>query len=138
MKILRFFCTLLKKGDKKTFFQKWKKSFLFPLFQKCIKKSKYQQKQIWNLVFSFMYLVSVYPMDRTQLYWTLIEKGQVEIMVEIGREVCTLSSLIWTKYQIAFQVHSLLRHMQLHVIVLRTDNFDSRTALSLTYVSSSW
>ena len=24
-----------------------------------------KQQKIWNLVFSFMYLVSVYPMDRT-------------------------------------------------------------------------
>ena len=53
------------RGTRKRFLE-GEKSFLFPLFQKCIKKSKCQQQKIWYLVFSFMYLVSVYPMDRTQ------------------------------------------------------------------------
>ena len=43
------------------FFRRGKK-FSFPPFAK---KSKCQQQKIWNLVFRFMYLVSVYPMDRT-------------------------------------------------------------------------
>ena len=48
-------------------FLKGEKCFHFPLFQKCIKKSKCQQQKNWDwdLVFSFMYLVLVYPMDKT-------------------------------------------------------------------------
>ena len=56
MKIRQFFYTLLKKGDKKMGFFEGEKSFLFPLFQKCIIKSKRQQQKIWNLVFSFLFL----------------------------------------------------------------------------------
>ena len=33
-----------------------------------------KQQKIWNLVFSFMYLVSVYPTDRTLV--TYINSGQ--------------------------------------------------------------
>ena len=63
MKIQRLFYTLLNKGDKETgFFRRGKKFFLSP-FLKCITKLKCQQQQ--NLVFSLMYLVSVYPKERT-------------------------------------------------------------------------
>ena len=59
MKIRQLFYTLLKKEDKKTFCRRGKKSF--PPFSKVYKKSKCQQQ---NLVFSFMYLGSVYPMKK--------------------------------------------------------------------------
>ena len=39
-------------------FLEGEKSFVFPLFQKCVNKSKCQQQQkIWNLVFGFWFLV---------------------------------------------------------------------------------
>ena len=64
MKIGRFFYVqTFEKGWQEYVFLEGKKKFSFPLFQKCIKKSKCQQQQICNLVFSFMYLVSVYPMN---------------------------------------------------------------------------
>ena len=59
------FLYTFEKGRQESGFLKGEKSFLFPLFQKCIKKLKCQQQKIWNLVFSLMYLVSVYPMDKT-------------------------------------------------------------------------
>ena len=58
------FYTPLKKGDKKCFFRRGNK-FSFPPFSKVYKKLKCQQQKVWNLVFSVMYFVSVYPMDRT-------------------------------------------------------------------------
>ena len=48
------------RGDKKTEGEK-KFSFL-----KCIQKPNVIKK-IWVLVFSFMYMVSVYPMDRSKV-----------------------------------------------------------------------
>ena len=59
MKIQQLF--IHKAGQEKGFFRV--KSFLVPLFQKCIKKLKCQPKKfgIWFFVFSFMYLASVYP-----------------------------------------------------------------------------
>ena len=55
------------KGGQENGFLEREKKVSFPLFQKCIKKSKCQQQKIWNWVSSFMYLVSVYPMNRTQV-----------------------------------------------------------------------
>ena len=60
MKIEHLFYTN-EKGELENFLLDGEKEF----FQKCKKKSKRQQEKIWNLVSSFMYLVSVHPMDRT-------------------------------------------------------------------------
>ena len=53
MKIRQLLYTLLKRGDVETF------------IKHCIKKSKCQQQKFGICFFGFMYLVSVYPMDRT-------------------------------------------------------------------------
>ena len=61
-----FFSTLLYTLKKKTFFSP--SVFLSPLFKamykKVVKFSFTKQKIFWVLVFSFMYLVSIDPMDR--------------------------------------------------------------------------
>ena len=56
---LTTFLYTLTGGDKKT--EGEKKGFLF----KSVYKSRMLLKKIWVLVFSFMYLVSVDPMDRS-------------------------------------------------------------------------
>ena len=55
--LVTFLYTFEKRGQEIVFFQGGK-SFLIPLFQKCIEKLKCQRQQIWNfsLIFNFMYL----------------------------------------------------------------------------------
>ena len=52
------------KLNTKTKKQKQKKVFFFKVYTKV---ECYKKKEIWVLVFSFMYLVSVDPMDRTKI-----------------------------------------------------------------------
>ena len=56
--LVTFLYTFEKGVQEIVFFFQGGKSFLIPLFQKCIEKSKCQQQQIWNfsLIFNFMYL----------------------------------------------------------------------------------
>ena len=63
---MTFLYTFEKEGQENVFLEGEK--FSFPPFSKVYKKVQMSTtKKIWNLVFSFMYLVPVYPMDKTYL-----------------------------------------------------------------------